>query len=114
MNREEVLAKIIAGRFILIGEFRGGRAESRGFVDTRTGKASKYVVLTYVVECAVTGSYDKIMIRHQAPSAVVDPASVVISLQKGRVYVFEIESLKKERGQIMAWLGLREPEPFEG
>ena len=41
MNREEVLAKIIEGRFLLIGEFRGGWAESRGFVDTRTGKASK-------------------------------------------------------------------------
>jgi hypothetical protein len=55
MTREEVLARIIAGRFLLIGEYRGGRAESRGFVDTRTGKASKYVVLTYIVECAING-----------------------------------------------------------
>jgi hypothetical protein len=114
MNREEALANIIAGRFLLIAEYRGGRAESRGFVDTKTGKACRNVILTYVVECTITGTYDKIMIRHRAPSSVNDPASVVISLRKGVVYVFEIESMSKERGQITAWLGLREPEPFEG
>jgi hypothetical protein len=114
MNREEVLAKIIAGRFLLIAEFRGGRAESRGFVDTKTGKACRNVILSYVVECTIMGSYEKIVIRHRAPAAVNDPASVVISLRKGVVYVFEIESLSKERGMITAWLGLREPEPFEG
>jgi hypothetical protein len=114
MNREEVLAKIVAGRFLLVGEFRGGRAEARGFVDSKTGKACRNVILSYAVECSITKGFDQILVRQRAPSSVTDPESVAISLQKGSVYVFEIESLSKERGMITAWLGLREPEPFEG
>ena len=114
MNREEVLAKIVAGRFLLVGEFRGGRAEGRGFVDMKTGKACRSVVISYAVECSVTAKFDQVLVRQRAPSSVTDPDAVVISLRRGQVYVFEIESLSKERGQITAWLGLREPEPFEG
>jgi hypothetical protein len=113
MNREEVLAKIESGRFLLVGEFRGGRADARGFVDTKSGKACQNVVISYAVECAITNGFDQILVRQRAPSSVTDPGNVAISLEKGRRYVFEIESMNKERGMITAWLGLREPEPFE-
>ncbi len=83
MNRTELLEKIIAGRFILVGEFRGGRAEARGYVDTKTGKASKSVVITYVIECTVTGHFDQVLVRRRAPSTVADPATVAKTAYPG-------------------------------
>jgi hypothetical protein len=33
MTREEILNQVLRGRLLLVGEFRGARAENAGYVD---------------------------------------------------------------------------------
>jgi hypothetical protein len=113
MKASELLNRVLSGGIILVGEFRGGRADVRGFVDRKTGLASTSLIVSYVVECATSGAFDLVKINRRAPQGVTDPAQVPINLEKGQRYAFEIETLSKERGLISAWLGPNEPEPIE-
>jgi hypothetical protein len=113
MNATELLKLVLDGRCLLVGEFRGGRVEKRGYVDRKTGLAAPSVIVTYLVECNVTGGFDMVKVSQRAPAAVTLPEQVEIGLTKGKRYVFEIESLSKERGVVSAWLGSREPQPIE-
>jgi hypothetical protein len=113
MNGSDLLKRVLGGRFVLVGEFRGGRADLRGFVDRKTGMAASSVIVSYVIECAISGSFGLVKVNRRGPEGVTDPAQVFIALEKGRRYAFEIETLSKERGLISAWLGPWEPEPIE-
>ncbi len=113
MNASELLERVLAGRFVLVGEFRGARADKRGYVDRKTGLASSSIMITYVVECTVSGGFDLVKVTQRAPAAVTLPEQIEITLTKGKRYAFEIEGLSKERGYVSAWLGTREPEPVE-
>ena len=109
MNRTELLERVLGGRFVLVGEFRGGRADVRGYVDRKSGLASSQVIITYVVESALAGAFSVIKVFRKAPAGVSAPEQVTMALEKGRRYAFEIESLNKERGLVSAWLAT-EPE----
>jgi hypothetical protein len=113
MKVSDLLDRILGGGFFLVGEYRGGRADVRGFVDRKTGLAATSLIVSYVVECALSGAFDLVKINRRAPEGVTDPAQVSINLEKGHRYAFEIETLSRERGLISAWLGPREPEVIE-
>lgn len=110
MKTSHLLERVLGGHFVLVGEFRGGRVNVRGFVDRKTGLASTSLIVSYVVECATSGTFDLVKINRRAPEGVTDPAQVAIDLEKGQRYAFEIETLSRDRGLISAWLGPREPE----
>jgi hypothetical protein len=55
MKPEELYQHVVRGRTLIVGEFRGARADSAGYVDQKTGEAIKYVVAIYLIECACRG-----------------------------------------------------------
>src|SRR6266516_2422813 len=112
MTHEELLRHILRGRLLLVGEFRGARAEAAGYVDQRTGQAISYVRSLYIVECACRGVLDRAVIRQKRP-AIEDPEKVEFPYEKGKQYVFFLEGFKLERGTFCGWIGDRGPEPLE-
>jgi hypothetical protein len=112
MTHEELLRHILRGRLLLVGEFRGARAEAAGYVDQRTGQAISYVRAVYIVECACRGVLDRAIIRQKRLS-VEDPEQVQFPYEKGKHYVFFLEGFKLERGIFSGWIGDRGPEPLE-
>ena len=112
MTRAELLSHILRGRLLLVGEYRGARAESAGFVDERTGQAVSYVRAVYIVECACRGVLDRAIIR-QKRLGIESPNDVPFPDQKGKCYVFFLEGFKLERGVFTGWMGERDPEPIE-
>ena len=113
MTRAELLEKVLSGWFAIVGEFRGWNASSMGHLDRKTGLASKRVVVTFVVECVVGGGFGVVKIMQRLPEAVTDPAQVKVDLQRGKLYAFEVDALKKENGFATAWMSLREPVPID-
>ena len=109
MTKEEMLARMLCGWAGVTGEFRGGRADLVGHVDRKTGLASQRVVVSYIVECWVSGGTGVVKIMQRLPESVTDPAQVKIELEKGRRYAFEVDAFSKESGFATAWMGLREP-----
>ena len=112
MTHSELLRQILRGRLLLVGEFRGGRAESAGFVDKRTGEAISYVRAIYLLECACRGSIDRAVVRQRLLD-VEDPDDVLFPYEKGRLYVFSLESFRLERGTFTGWMDHLDPEPIE-
>ena len=112
MTRYQLLQHILRGRLLIVGEFRGARAESAGYVDQRTGAAIAYVRAIYIIECACRGVLDRAIIR-QKRIGIEDPEQVQFSLEKGKHYVFFLEGFKLERGMLSGWMADREPELIE-
>jgi hypothetical protein len=112
MTHEELLRHILRGRLLLVGEFRGARAEAAGYVDQRTGQAISYVRAVYIVECTCRGVLDLAIIRQKRLS-VEDPEQVQFPYEKGKHYVFFLEGFKVERGIFSGWIGDRGPEAIE-
>jgi hypothetical protein len=112
MTRQELLQHVLRGRLLLVGEFRGARAEAAGYVDQRTGEAISYVRAVYIIECACRGVLDRAVIR-QKRVGIEDPDQVQFPFEKGKHYVFFLEGFKLERGIFSGWIGDREPEPIE-
>jgi hypothetical protein len=112
MTRDELLQHVLRGRLLLVGEFRGARAEAAGYVDTRSGEAVSYVRVIYIVECSARGVLDRAIIRQKRPEAE-NPEHVTIPYEKGRTYVFFLDGFKLERGIFSGWIGDRGPEPLD-
>jgi hypothetical protein len=112
MTREEILNQVLRGRLLLVGEFRGARAENAGYVDQRTGEAIRYVRAIYLVECACRGLLDRAVVR-QKRIGLEDPEQVSFPYEKGKHYVFFLEGFKLERGVFSGWIGDQGPEPIE-
>jgi len=111
MSHAELLRQILRGRLLVVGEYRGARAESAGFVDQRTGQAISYVRAVYIVECACRGVMDRAVIRQRLLD-VENPDDVLFPYEKGKQYVFFLDSFKRERGTFTGWME-REPELIE-
>ena len=112
MTREELLTQVMRGRLLIVGEFRGAYAESAGFVDQRTGEAISYVRAIYLIECACRGLLNRAIIRQKRIGAE-RPEDVQFSLEKGKFYVFFLNSFNLERGAFSGWMADREPELIE-
>jgi hypothetical protein len=112
MTHEELLRLALHGHLLLVGEFRGARAESAGYVDKRTGEAIAYVRCIYLIECVCRGNIDRCLI-YQKRADVEDPELVNFPYDRGRRYVFRLEGFKLERGVFSGWIGNRGPELVE-
>ena len=111
MTRAELFSHILRGRLLLVGEYRGARAESAGFVDERTGQAVSYVRAVYIVECACRGVLDRAIIRQKRSASKA--RRLPFPYEKEKCYVFFLEGFKLERGVFTGWMGERDPEPIE-
>jgi hypothetical protein len=112
MKQAELLNHILRGRLLLVGEFRGARAESAGYVDSRSGQAISYVRVVFIVECACRGVLDRAVIR-QKRLGVETPEDLQLPYEKGKRYAFFLDGFKLERGVFTGWMGDREPEAIE-
>jgi len=113
MKPSEIFARIMAGELFLVGEYRGGRAIRSDFVDKKSGLKIPRLIVVYTVECALGGILGIVKISGNAPDGATEPEQVTISMEKGKRYLFSIQSLSKERDLATAWIGKWEPLPIE-
>src|ERR1041384_6531736 len=99
MQRSEAVWRFLRGERLLVAEYRGGRAESAGYVDKRTGEAIVYVRCIYLVECACDGDIDRSII-YQRRTDITDPELAAFPYEKGKAYAFFLAGFKRERGNL--------------
>jgi hypothetical protein len=112
MTLDELLQHVLGGRLVLVGEFRGARAETDGYVDRQTGEAISYVKAIYLIEFAYRGVPEQALIW-QKRLGVEKPQQVSFPYQKGKLYAFFLEGFKLKRGHFSGWIGDRGPELIE-
>ena len=114
MKPAEILSDLLRGKIMLVGEYRGSRAELTGYVDTKTGDKIQYVRALHLVECACRGNLDRAIIFERLSEAVETPEEAMFEHIRGQKYVFYLESVKWDRGQVTGFMAEgRKPELVE-
>src|SRR5436309_1085397 len=99
MTKEELLADILKGFLLIVGEYRGSHAELAGYVDKKTGSAIQHVRAIHLAECAWCGHIDRIIVTEYFPEGVtVEQAQATFNYVRGEPHVFYIEWFKRDRG----------------
>ena len=115
MTKDELMADVLKGFLLIVGEYRGSHAEVAGYVDKKTGTAIEYVRATHLAECAWVGHINRVILtEYFAEGATVEQAQATFNYVKGQRYVFYIEWFKRERGHTSARLSSWGIEPIEG
>ena len=113
MTANELLKEVLVGRLLIVGEYRGSRAENAGYVDKKSGEAIHYVRAIHLVECACRGNMDRAIIYQRLPEIIEKPEEAVFHYLKGRRYVFFLVSLKWDKGQVIGSMAERGLELLE-
>lgn len=113
MKREELLDEVLRGRLLIVGEYRGSRAERKGFVDRKSGEKIDYIRAIHLIECACRGNLDRAILYQRLPEIIETPEEAVFPYVKGGLYVFFLTSLNREHGQVICFMAEREPELIE-
>ena len=106
MTKEKLIADVLKGFLLIVGEYRGSHAEFAGYVDRKSGAAIQYVRATHLAECAWWGHIDRVIITEYFPETVktVEEAQATFQYVRGQLHVFYIEWFKRERGHTSARL----------
>ena len=115
MTKEKLIADVLKGFLLIVGEYRGSHAELAGYVDKKTGAAIQHVRATHLAECAWCGHIDRVIITEYFQEGVtVEQAQATFQYIRGQLHVFYIEWFKRERGHTSARLSSWGIEPIEG
>ncbi|XHR28911.1 MAG: hypothetical protein ACFUZC_23730 [Chthoniobacteraceae bacterium] len=113
MKASEACTRFLAGELLVVGEFRGGRAIRSDYVDKKSGLKIPRLLVVYVVECSMGGAFGVAKITALAPDGATEPEQVTIPLEKGKRYVFPIQTVDPKNDLVTAWIGKKEPLPLE-
>jgi hypothetical protein len=115
MTTAELVKQVLQGILVLVGEYRGSHAEMAGYVDKKTGQAIRHVRAMHLVECVWYDRVDRVLLMQYFAQNVetVEQAAATFRYERGRKYVFYLESFKWERGQLTGRLAGWDPEPLE-
>ena len=109
MKPSEILARVMAGELLLVGECRGGRVIRSDYSDMKTGFKIPRLLVVYAVESNLSGAFGIVKISGNAPDGATEPEQVAIPLEKGKRYAFSIQSVEKRHDLVTAWIGKVEP-----
>lgn len=114
MTTDDLLKQVLQGNLLLVGDYRGSHAELAGYVDKKSGQAIRSVRAIHLVECVWYDRVDRVVLmQYFGGGATLEQAAATFRYERGRKYVFYLESFKRERGQLTGRLAEWDPEPLE-
>jgi hypothetical protein len=114
MTTDELTKQVLQGILVLVGEYRGSHAEAAGYVDRKSGQAIRSVRAIHIVECVWYDRVDRVVLmQYFGGGATLEQAAATFKYERGRKYVFYLDSFKRERGQLTGRLAGWDPEPLE-
>src|SRR6478672_2066185 len=114
MTAGELLRQVLQGNLILVGDYRGSHAEMTGYVDKKSGQAIRSVRAIHLVECVWYDRVDRVLLmQYFGGGATLEQVAATFTYERGRKYVFYLDSFKQERGQLTGRLAGWDPEPLE-
>jgi hypothetical protein len=108
MNAIELLRPLLGGHIILVAEFRGGKLETVGYVDKKSGEAINRLMLSFAVERQGQGLVSYVLLQRYFP-ATASPEETEIKLEKGRLYAFPLDAIETRRGILVGRMAAAQP-----
>jgi len=97
---EQLIEHLKQGKILLIGECRGAKPEVVRYVDKKTGQASAFTSMKYMVERA--SGMESVQVSQFLKNEELDPSTVKVTVQKGKTYAFELSGLEARGGFLKA------------
>ena len=114
MTTDELVKQLLQGILVPVGDYRGSHAEMAGYVDKKSGQAIRSVRAIHLVECVWYDRVDRVLLmQYFGGGATLEQAAATFRYERGRKYVFYLDSFKRERGQLIGRLAGWDPEPLE-
>jgi hypothetical protein len=115
MTTAELVKQVVQGILVLVGEYRGSHAESTGYVSRKTGQVIPGIRAIHLAECVWYDRVDRVLLMQYFPQnfGTVEQVTATFTYERGRKYVFYLESFKREHGQLTGRLAGWDPEPLE-
>ncbi len=86
MKLEELLKHVLWGRLLVVGEYRGSKAEKKALVDKHnTGEAISYVRAIHLLECRCRGNLDRATVYERLPDVIEEPDEAIFCYERGRM-----------------------------
>lgn len=82
-------------------------------MDKKTGEAIGYVQAIHLLECGCRGNLDRAVIYERMPETVDIQDPTQFELERGRLFVFFVSSIKNERGQVIGFATERKAERID-
>lgn len=113
MTAHEILRRVCFGHLLIVGELRAADIREAGQVDTKTGLRATVWLITYFVELMREREFKVAKITRRVPPEVAHPETASVGAEKGKCYVFEIESAEVKHGFLLARMAPVEPALIE-
>lgn len=103
MKDDELLREVRRGVLLIVGEFRGARAERTGYTDHKSGEVIQYIRAIHLIESACRGNLDRAVVYQRLPEIFETREEVPFPYVKGRLYVYFLVSCKwgKRTGDLL-------------
>jgi hypothetical protein len=95
VTADELTKQVLQGILVLVGEYRASHAEAAGYVDKKSGQAIRSVRAIHLVECVWYDRVDRVVLmQYFGGGATVEHAAATFKYERGRKYVFYLDSFK--------------------
>jgi uracil-DNA glycosylase len=108
MKAVELLRPLLGGHIILVAEFRGGKLETVGYVDKKSGESINRLMLSLAVERQGQELVAYVLLQRYFPDTAT-PEETEIKLEKGRLYAFSLDAIETRRGILVGRLAIEQP-----
>jgi len=98
MNEKEIVARRKKGGIWMLGEYRGGKAETVTYRDKVTGKAAQFSSIVHTIENGDTGA----IALQERVSDGADISKFQVPFKKGQALIVQVDTIEKVQGFLRA------------
>lgn len=109
MNAPELVAKVLNGYLVLVGQVLSADIREQGNVDINSGLKNTLCLITYFVGLRRPGNYTVAKIKRWIPHPGGELASVPLGAEQDKCYAFEVTKTEMKNGFLEAGMGKAEP-----
>lgn len=111
MNRTQLLAVVLRGEIVIVGELRGAKRDCRSEFDGRSGETIEKTTIIFTAECSPFGICETVTIYQPQPDLSTAQQESE-HYRKGQHYAFFLEGLTRKGRYLHGRIGERGPKPI--
>lgn len=98
INMQVIVTAVKAGAAVLLGEYRGGKADNIKWVDKTSGQAKSMVKCSHVVETGDGKTFESVTVDEMLPDGT-DPEKWVPPFKRGDMVLVSVRKLESNYGK---------------
>ncbi len=89
---------IMSGQIVLVGEWRGAKADQVKYIDKKTGAPKSFGKVTHVLEVGENKTFESVSVTEMLPDSI-DPEKYVLPFRRGERVMVAVKSVENDFGK---------------